>query len=75
MHWLAHLFGLDNLSGPFYGFWSGVAGDVQTFTLPVALYVLLRRVNCHHRGCWRIGRHHYRNGTYIYCRVHHPEVE
>ena len=30
------------------------------------------RIECHHTGCHRVGRHPY--GPYMLCRLHHPIV-
>lgn len=54
MHWVAHFFGIDNLSGPFYGFWSGVGSDLGELALLGGLWHMF---NCHDEGCWRVGRH------------------
>jgi hypothetical protein len=70
MHALAHWLGLDNLSGPWYGFWSGFGSDLGILATPL---VLLRKHNCHHHGCWRIGRHRIEGTEHLVCRRHHPE--
>lgn len=70
MHWLAHLLGLDNLSGAWYGFWSGIGGDTAIVTPGL---ILARRHNCHVRGCWRLGRHPVDGTTWTVCRRHHPD--
>ena len=44
MGFLAHVLGIDNLSGRWYGFWSGFFGDVSILSMPL---ILLRRHNCH----------------------------
>jgi hypothetical protein len=72
LHWLSHFFGLDNLSGPFYGFWSGVGSDIGEVTIIGGLVTIGRHKNCHVKGCWRIGRHHH--GPYLLCSKHHPLV-
>lgn len=75
--WLSHFFGLDNLSGAHYGFWSGVGSIVIPpilTSLPIVL-VLLRKHNCHVHRCWRIGRHTATDAdgqTHTVCRKHHP---
>lgn len=71
MSWLAHILGIDNLSGPWYGFWSGVGSDLSELAMVGALLGLLRKHNCHIHGCWRIGRHPH--GRYVLCAKHHPE--
>lgn len=53
---LGHIFGLDNLSGAWYGFWSGIAGDLSSFAIFGGLYALMRKHNCDVHGCWRLGQ-------------------
>jgi len=70
MSFLAHVLGIDNLSGPWYGFWSGIFGDASILAMPA---LLLRRHNCHVKGCPRIGRHPVDGTTWTVCRRHHPD--
>lgn len=72
MHWLSHFFGLDNLSGPWYGFWSGVGSDISEVAIIGGVIQIYRKHNCHVKGCWRIGKHPV--GHYVVCRSHHPGV-
>lgn len=71
-HWFLHVTGSDNVSGPWYGFWSGFGSDIAEFGLLYGLYVLVRKHNCHARGCLRIGLHHVDGTPYVVCRKHHP---
>jgi hypothetical protein len=54
-----------------YNFISGPLADV---TLLGGAYAILRRHNCHAKGCWRIGRHKVPGTDYITCRKHHPHT-
>jgi len=78
-HWFAlHTGTLHGGPDVYYNFWSGFGSDLGEATLisavGIGVYTGLRKVNCHTKGCWRIG-HHPLNGTpYILCRHHHPEV-
>jgi hypothetical protein len=72
MHLIAHWLGLDNLSGPVYGFWSGFGSDIGELAVLGALYGLVRKHNCHQRRCWRIGRHVV-DGT-PWCDRHHEDA-
>lgn len=72
-HWLFHILGLDNLGGPWYGFWSGFGSDLSEVVLIGALYQLFRKHNCHVKGCWRVGRHPVDGTDHIVCRRHHPD--
>lgn len=73
MHWLAHVLGLDSVSGYWYAFWSGFGGDLAIVgTLLSAPLVLLRKHNCAVRKCWRIGRHKIPGTEHVCCRRHTP---
>ena len=78
-HWFALHTGILK-GGPdvYYNFWSGFGSDLGEATLIsavlVGLYTGVRRVNCHTKGCWRIGRHRLDGTPYVLCRHHHPEV-
>ena len=78
-HWVALHTGILN-GGPdkYYNFWSGFGSDLGEATLISAvglgLYTGLRKVNCHTKGCWRIGKHQLSGTPYVLCRHHHPGV-
>lgn len=63
---------------PYYNFWSGIGSDIGEVTLISAVvlgvYTGVRKVNCHTKGCWRIGHHALEGTPYILCRHHHPHV-
>ena len=68
------ILGLDNVSGPWYAFWSGFGGDLTIFAGLFAIAgSFLRKHNCHVKGCWRIGRHPVDGTQYVVCRRHHPD--
>lgn len=60
-----HPLGLDNASGPWYLFWSGIFSDASIFT---ALGIFYWKHSCHQNGCYRVGKHN-PNGT-PYCSKH-----
>ena len=62
MHLLLRVLGLDDLSGPWYGFWSGFGSDLGELAIVGAIW---NHLNCHENGCWRIARH-----RTPYCRRH-----
>lgn len=77
MHWLAHLLGLDNMSGPWYGFWSGFGSDLGELAIFGGLFATYRRHTCHvdhPRFCWRPGVHPVEGTPYRACKKHHPAV-
>jgi hypothetical protein len=78
-HWVALHTGVIH-GGPdqYYNFWSGFGSDLGEATLisavGVGVYTGVRRVNCHTKGCWRIGKHRLEGTPYVLCRHHHPHV-
>ena len=78
-HWLAlHTGTLHGGPDLYYNFWSGFGSDLGEATLitavGVGVYTGVRKVNCHTKGCWRIGHHALEGTPYILCRHHHPGV-
>lgn len=72
---IGHFFGLDNLSGPFYGWWSGAGSDLtEIFGPAVAFFAWYRLHTCHVDSCWWFGRHKVEGTAYSTCRKHHPTV-
>jgi hypothetical protein len=78
-HWFAFHTGiLHGGPDPYYNFWSGFGSDLGEATLisavGIGVYTGVRKVNCHTKGCWRIGHHVLEGTPYILCRKHHPGV-
>ena len=78
-HWAAlHTGTLHGGPDLYYNFWSGFGSDLGEATLITAVgigvYTGVRKVNCHTKGCWRIGHHTLEGTPYILCRHHHPYV-
>jgi len=78
-HWFAlHTGTLHGGPDLYYNFWSGFGSDLGEATLITAVgigvYTGVRKVNCHTKGCWRIGHHPLDGTPYILCRHHHPSV-
>lgn len=77
-HWLAIHTGTVDEPGGYYGFWSGFGSDLGEATLigavSVGVYTGVRNVNCHTKGCWRIGHHQLDGTPYHRCKHHHPDV-
>lgn len=71
MGWLLHIAGIDNVSGPWYAFWSGIAGELSWIGAAAVLY---RRHACHARGCWRLAKHPVADSPWVVCRRHHPDL-
>jgi hypothetical protein len=72
MSWLAHFFGLDNLSGPFYGWWSGAGSDISELAIVGAIVATYRNKNCHVKRCWRLQWKKVPGTDHTVCRKHHP---
>jgi hypothetical protein len=79
-HWTAiHTGTIYSTSSPvYYNFWSGFGSDLGEATLigavSIGVYTGVRRVNCHTRGCWRIGHYPLEGTPYHLCPHHHPGV-
>src|SRR5665213_623593 len=78
-HWLAlHTGTLHGGPDLYYNFWSGFGSDLGEATLisavGIGVYTGARKVNCHTRGCWRIGHHSLEGTPYHLCKHHHPDV-
>jgi len=79
-HHLLSWTGMYNESGSWYGFWSGFCGG---FGILAIFTVGYRKINCHTKGCWRIGHHELTvkhsatdpGTTYRVCRHCHPEIK
>lgn len=74
-HWLLHYTGSDNVSGPWYGFWSGFGSDLGEVTIVAALYGVYKKHNCGTRWCPRIAKHEWTDEAGLVhhlCRKHHP---
>lgn len=71
--WLLHVLGVDDVSGRWYGFWSGAGSDLGELAIIGGLASVARKHNCHVRRCWRVGRHPVEGTGYVVCRRHHPD--
>jgi len=71
LHWILWWTGSSNVSGVWYGFWSGFASILERL-IEVAMLAVLwyAHHNCHRRGCLMLGRHRV-DGT-PWCAKHHP---
>lgn len=69
-----HVFGLDDLSGPFYGFWSGVGSDFSELAIVGAVIAAYRHHNCHVKGCLWLGKHKVDGTPFVVCAKHHPAI-
>lgn len=75
-HWLAWRFGMGDWPVPTgtpwtYQLWSGMIPGLTVATLFGAVIGSWHLHNCHHSGCWRIGKHRI-NGT-PWCSRHEEE--
>ena len=67
-HWILHITGADNVSGQWYGFWSGFGSDLPIFG---AIAIFLHHHNCAEPRCWRIGKAHRQHK----CKRHYVPTE
>lgn len=76
-HWIGIHTGIVDVSGPYYGFWSGFGSDLAEFSIlgaiATAAYQLFKKYNCHEPGCWRVGTHPAAGGQFLLCYHHHPD--
>jgi hypothetical protein len=75
--WLSVHTGISDVSGPWYGFWSGFGSDLAEFgiigAVGTAVYQVVKKFNCHEPGCWRVGTHPAAGGQFVLCYRHHPD--
>jgi hypothetical protein len=50
-------------------FWGGFGSCLTEFAI---VAVVWRKVNCHAKGCYRVGLHKVDGTPYITCKKHHP---
>lgn len=67
---LQHVMGLDDASGNWYLWWSGIGADLGMLGGAVAL---IRKHQCHVTKCWRLGKHQLPDTPWVVCTTHHPE--
>jgi len=69
MHWLLHIMGVDDVSGRWYGFWSGFGSDLAELAAGLSIAgAYAKHHECHQKGCWRMG--HPDGDGEVFCRKH-----
>ena len=68
-HGFLEITGTSNEGGLWYGWWSGFGADLTEFAI---FAIVWRKINCHAKGCFRVGMHHVDGTPYTTCRKHHP---
>jgi uncharacterized protein YxeA len=70
---LLQALGIDDVSGPFYAFYSGIGGIIIPPIMTVGGFAVVQwwHHRCHY-PCWRIGRHPHQH--FNYCKHHHPNT-
>src|ERR1022692_4110197 len=68
-HWVLSVTGIKNEAGK----WSAFGANFGEVTLLAGVLAAWHRVNCHTKGCWRIGRQQVAGTTLVVCRKHHPD--
>lgn len=71
IEWLYIFLGLDNVSGPYYAFWSGFGSDITEFAILGSLITIYRHHKC--AKCWRIAHHPVEHTHYKTCHKHATE--
>jgi hypothetical protein len=57
-----------------YNFWSGIGSDIGEVAIIGGLITIVRHLNCHAKGCYRLGGHLVPGTPYKTCRKHHPYI-
>jgi hypothetical protein len=65
---IEHILGIDNASGAWYLFWSGIFGDVVIFGGAVTI---AKKHNCHVNGCKSVRTSNDPSVHAPACRKHH----
>lgn len=74
--WLFWEFGASG-TGSHYGVLSGSGSDIGELGIIGGLFLLIRKYNCHEKGCWRWPARHElvdpdTHETHLLCAKHHP---
>ena len=69
VNYLLTFIGVFNPGSRWYYFWGGFGSCLSELAI---LVVVWRKINCHAKGCYRIGLHHVEGTPYITCGKHHP---
>ena len=70
---IAKVFGVgSSANGWTYSWWSGFGSCLAYFG---AIGVALRHLNCHAKGCPRLGRFTIAGGKFKVCHRHHPSQQ
>lgn len=72
MHLFLHILGVDDASGRWYLWWSGVGADLEEIAILGGLVSLYRKHTCEVHRCWRLARHR-TAASHVVCRRHHPD--
>lgn len=57
-----------------YQFWSGIGSDIGEVAILGGVATIARHLNCHVKGCWRLGGHAVEGTPFRTCRRHHPNI-
>ena len=63
--------GVFNPNSRWYLFWGGFGSCLTELAIVGFIW---RKINCHAKGCWRVGLHHVDGTPYITCKKHHPVI-
>lgn len=71
---ILRILGIDDVSGPWYAFWSGFGSDIGEFAIVAVLVAHVRAFYKKHQcvviTCRKIGTH--RVADHVVCARHHP---
>jgi hypothetical protein len=61
--------GVFNAGSRWYLFWGGFGSCLGELAI---IGLVWRKINCHAKGCYRVGLHRVDGTPYITCKKHHP---
>ena len=73
--WLEVHLGIEDVSGPWYAFWSGFGSDISEIAILGAIAAFIHHHNCQVKGCLRPGLHPVVGTPYKTCKTHHPTID
>jgi hypothetical protein len=65
---------LGGQAGTWNLLWGGFLSCISEFAILGSLAAAYRKINCHEKGCLRIGHHTVDGTPYKVCRKHHPDL-
>ena len=65
---LLQVLGVKSEASQWYAFWSGSGADFSELAIIGVAVTGFHHINCHNKGCWRLGKHTTSKG-YKLCKL------